>query len=280
MNKFAFDLDLISDKNFYIKHELDKNNEIVLTVLKKNLIALLKFLRDDEHSRFKILADICGIDYLYNSEYDSRFCLVYNLLSIKFNKRIFIKVFTNDFESEPENYSMNYTEDELKDEKGMFQEKFDKTTSFKCEKNICFVQNIASKMHDSTETLNSSEKKNNFKNELDSDYGIPSVFEIFSSAFWLEREIYDMFGIKFSNMKDERRLLNDYGFKGFPLRKDFPLSGYKEVYYDASQQKVLYKELELDSEYRNFDFESSWQGPEMQKIFNEKIKQMKKTSEN
>lgn len=248
---YQVDLRLIP-KNLYINSEINSNNETVLISTKENLISLLKFLRDDQNLRFKILADICGIDYL--SEYNKRFCVVYNLLSMKFNKRIFIKIFTDEFEQEPSNYEMNYKEGELKNEKGIFQGECDKTKIIECEERIC--------------EINQTNSNENYKTEE----GIPSVFNLFSSAFWLEREVYDMFGIIFSNMKDPRRLLNDYGFKGFPLRKDFPLSGYKEVYYDISEQKVLYRDLNLDQEYRNFDFQSSWRGPEIERAFSDNQK--------
>lgn len=89
---------------------------------------------------------------------------------------------------------------------------------------------------------------------------IPSASSVFKSANWFEREIFDMYGIVFDNHPDLRRILTDYGFEGHPLRKDFPLSGYKEVRYDATQQKVIYEDVKLPQEYRNFDFETPWQG--------------------
>lgn len=93
---------------------------------------------------------------------------------------------------------------------------------------------------------------------------VDSVCEVFSCANWFEREAFDMFGIEFNNHPDLRRILTDYGFEGHPLRKDFPLTGYKEVAYDDKQKKVVYKDLELRQEYRDFDFEMPWQGTQYQ----------------
>lgn len=94
----------------------------------------------------------------------------------------------------------------------------------------------------------------------DEDTPVPSVIEIFPAANWFEREAYDMYGILFSNHPDLRRLLTDYGFQGYPLRKDFPLTGYVEVRYDDEQKRVVYEPVKLNQEFRSFDFESPWEG--------------------
>ena len=89
---------------------------------------------------------------------------------------------------------------------------------------------------------------------------IPSIVKIFPSANWMEREIFDMYGIKFINHPDLRRILTDYNFKGHPLRKDFPLTGFNEVRYSEKEKKVIYEPVKLEQNYRNFDYESPWEG--------------------
>ena len=89
---------------------------------------------------------------------------------------------------------------------------------------------------------------------------IESLTKIFPSANWMEREVFDMYGIKFKNHPDLRRILTDYGFKGHPLRKDFPLTGFNEVRYSEKDKKVIYEPVKLEQNYRNFDFESPWEG--------------------
>ena len=89
---------------------------------------------------------------------------------------------------------------------------------------------------------------------------INSITKIFPSANWMEREVFDMYGIKFKNHPDLRRILTDYGFKGHPLRKDFPLTGFNEVRYSEKDKKVIYEPVKLEKNYRNFDFESPWEG--------------------
>jgi len=89
---------------------------------------------------------------------------------------------------------------------------------------------------------------------------IISLTKIFPSANWMEREVFDMYGIKFKNHPDLRRILTDYGFKGHPLRKDFPLTGFNEVRYSEKEKRVIYEPVKLEQNYRNFDFESPWEG--------------------
>ncbi len=90
---------------------------------------------------------------------------------------------------------------------------------------------------------------------------VPSVVEIFPAANWFEREAYDLYGILFSGHPDLRRILTDYGFEGHPLRKDFPLTGHVEVRYDDALKRVVYEPVKLAQEFRTFDFESPWEGP-------------------
>jgi NADH-quinone oxidoreductase subunit C len=104
------------------------------------------------------------------------------------------------------------------------------------------------------------------------DQAINSLTKIFPSANWMEREVFDMYGIKFKNHPDLRRILTDYGFKGHPLRKDFPLTGFNEVRYSEKDKKVIYEPVKLEQNYRNFDFESPWEGTNY-------IKEIKKSEE-
>ena len=95
---------------------------------------------------------------------------------------------------------------------------------------------------------------------FDSSQIISSITKIFPSANWMEREVFDMYGIKFKNHPDLRRILTDYNFKGHPLRKDFPLTGFNEVRYSEKEKKVVYEPVKLEQNYRNFDFGSPWEG--------------------
>ncbi len=94
------------------------------------------------------------------------------------------------------------------------------------------------------------------------DEMLPSICDVHPSANWFEREVFDMFGILFTGHPDLRRLLTDYGFRGHPLRKDFPTTGYTEVRYDEAQKRVVYEPVNLVQEYRQFDFMSPWEGAE------------------
>ena len=105
---------------------------------------------------------------------------------------------------------------------------------------------------------------------------IPSIVKIFPSANWMEREIFDMYGIKFINHPDLRRILTDYNFKGHPLRKDFPLTGFNEVRYSEKEKKVIYEPVKLEQNYRNFDFSSPWEGTK----YLREVKESKKNEEN
>ena len=89
---------------------------------------------------------------------------------------------------------------------------------------------------------------------------VPSISKIFPSANWMEREVFDMYGISFKDHPDLRKILTDYGFEGYPLRKDFPLTGHTEVRYSEDKKKVISEPVKLDQEYRDFDFESPWEG--------------------
>jgi len=148
---------------------------------------VLAFLRDDPECEFASLIDVTAVDYPTR---EKRFDVVYHLLSMTKNRRVRVKVAT------------------------------------------------------------------------DEDGQVPSVVSIFPTANWFERETYDMYGVLFSDHPDLRRILTDYGFAGFPLRKDFPMTGYVEVRYDADQKRVVYEPVKLTQEFRSFDFLSPWEGAE------------------
>ncbi len=160
-------------------------DQLIVHALRPGIVKVLSWLRDDSNCLFKQLVDVCGVDY---PERDERFEVVYNLLSLKHNQRVRVKVTTN--ETEP----------------------------------------------------------------------VPSVTGVFSSANWYEREVWDMYGVFFTDHPDLRRILTDYGFEGHPQRKDFPLTGYVEMRYDEVQKRVVYRPVELVQEFRRFDFLSPWEG--------------------
>ncbi|MBF0093481.1 MAG: NADH-quinone oxidoreductase subunit C [Alphaproteobacteria bacterium] len=162
-----------------------KAGELIATAQRTSIVRVMTFLRDDANCQFKQLMDVCGVDWPGREQ---RFDVVYNLLSLRHNQRIRVKVHAD--ESTP----------------------------------------------------------------------VPSVTGVFSSANWFEREVWDMFGVAFSDHPDLRRILTDYGFDGFPLRKDFPLYGNVELRYDDEQKRVVYEPVRLTQEFRGFDFASPWEG--------------------
>jgi len=121
--------------------------------------------------------------------------------------------------------------------------------------------------------------ENNFRISLKIKIGdeeiVPTLTDTFPSANWQEREVFDMYGIRFANHPDLRRILTDYEFQGYPLRKDFPLTGYKEVRYSAEHQKVIYEPVKLAQDYRDFNFESPWEGSEYIKKEQDKVEEKK-----
>jgi len=159
------------------------NNEVVLILNTDFLLTILFFLKNHVYCQYKILVTIVGVDYLHKT---NRFELIYELLSLRFNNRIKIKLVLNELE---------------------------------------FVE---------------------------------SCKHIFNASVWYENEIWDMYGIVFNNRYKLQRILTDYGFEGFPLRKDFPLCGFVEIKYSKSKKKILTESVELAQEYRTFKFISPW----------------------
>lgn len=100
------------------------------------------------------------------------------------------------------------------------------------------------------------------KTEVDEETPVPSIVDLFPAADWYEREVFDLYGVLFSDHPDLRRILTDYGFQGYPMRKDFPLTGFVEVRYDEDQKRVVYQPVKLAQEFRTFDALSPWEGAE------------------
>ena len=120
--------------------------------------------------------------------------------------------------------------------------------------------------------LLSHEKNIRIKVSIKFEIGIkiPTIVKVYPSSNWMEREVFDMYGIEFENHPDLRRILTDYNFEGHPLRKDFPLTGFNEVRYSEKEKKVIYEPVKLEQNYRDFDFESPWEGTKYIKEIKEK----------
>lgn len=172
--------------------------ELTITADIAEIVRLMIYLRDNPECEFSILIDLAGVDYPNRAR---RFDVVYHLLSITKNRRISVKV------------------------------------------------------------------------ETDENIPVPSIVSVHPCADWFEREAFDMYGILFSDHPDLRRILTDYGFTGYPLRKDFPLTGYVEVRWDDEQKRVVYEPVRLVQEFRDFDFLSPWEGaPYIQAWHDDKAK--------
>ena len=161
--------------------------EITLTLRRESLIEALRALRDTPGLEYQQLMEIAGVDYPDRPE---RFEVVYQLLSLTKNRRLRVKVVT------------------------------------------------------------------------DEEKAVPSVTDLWPVAGWLEREVFDMYGVLFSGNPDLRRILTDYGFQGHPQRKDFPLTGHVELRYSEAEKRVVYEPVELPQDFRTFDFLMPWEGPE------------------
>ena len=159
------------------------NGELFIKLPHFKLQKFCIFLRNHTQSQFKILSDICAVDYPWKK---NRFEIYYNVLSLTFNARITLLI------------------------------------------------------------------------SIDEQTPVASISNVYSAAAWFEREIWDLFGIYFLNHIDLRRILTDYGFKGHPLRKDFPLTGYTEVRYFRIEKRILVEEVSLTQDYRTFYFNNSW----------------------
>ena len=158
---------------------------------------------------------------------------------------------------------LNITKEDLMDV--MFFLKTNKNTKFKQLIDITAVDYLETEKRFKIVYLMLSHE---FNNRIQIDFSInesdlvSTIIPLFPAANWMEREVFDMYGIKFKDHPDLRRILTDYGFDGHPLRKDFPLTGHSEVRYSETEKKVIYEDVKLEQNYRNFDFESPWKGTE------------------
>jgi NADH-quinone oxidoreductase subunit C len=166
---------------------LENAGEIILTVERDAIVDACRALRDTPGLEYQQLMEIAGVDYPERAE---RFDVCYCLLSLTKNRRVIVKVITD--EATP----------------------------------------------------------------------VPSVTSLWPVAGWLEREVFDMYGVAFSGNADLRRILTDYGFEGYPQRKDFPLTGHIELRYSEAEKRVVYEPVALPQDFRNFDFLMPWEGPE------------------
>lgn len=173
----------------FVKGYKFAGDELVLHVVRSEIVKALNFLRNDREIKCEVLVDITAVDYpdRVADPKSGRFEVVYNLLSMRHNHRVRVKINANE-------------------------------------------------------------------NDL-----IPTVTGVYSAAGWYEREVFDMYGLKFEGHTDLRRILTDYGFEGHPQRKDFPLSGYVELRYCDEQKRVVYEPVKLTQDFRNFDYLSPWE---------------------
>ena len=166
-----------------VKDIIIEKNEIEIHIDKKYINEFMKVVKDHSWIQLKVVSDIIALDYPGR---ESRFDVIYQLLSIRYNSRVNVLVSTNELSP------------------------------------------------------------------------INSITSVFSGASWYEREVWDLYGIYFENHPDLRRILTDYSFDGHPLRKDFPLSGYFEVFYDDTKKRIVYEPISLPQEYRFFTFSNPW----------------------
>ncbi len=190
--------DSLKDLADYVQEKLSDSivsadffkDELSFNARREDISRVLNFLRDDKECACRILVDITAVDYpdRAGDKDFGRFEVIYNLLSLRHNHRVRVKISTNE------------------------------------------------------------------------DTPVDSVTDIYSTAGWLEREVWDMYGVLFDGNVDLRRILTDYGFEGHPQRKDFPLTGYVELRYDDELKRVVYEPVKLTQDFRNFDTLSPWEG--------------------